>query len=173
MVTVEKILSAHVSDAVVEELAQDRKLELDHDDSTQFNLRVRIFGRISIHAFGIGTLLPLPFSSLPSHWVVLNGRVFTILIFRMYLTAFMDKSCSWIPAKERVRTVFPANVKGTSLCDICFSLSPRTHDRCYVAILLTLQRGISNPFGTTTKKTRSEELGDRSTTVRATKLCTL
>lgn len=41
---VEKVLSAHVSDAVVEELAQDRKLEWDHDDSTQFNLRVRIDG---------------------------------------------------------------------------------------------------------------------------------
>lgn len=38
--TVEKVLSAHVSDAVLEELAQDRKLELDHDDSTQFTMRV-------------------------------------------------------------------------------------------------------------------------------------
>ncbi|CAM9264236.1 unnamed protein product [Ectocarpus sp. 4 AP-2014] len=39
-VTVEHILSAHVSPNVLEELAQDRRLELDHDDSTQFNLRV-------------------------------------------------------------------------------------------------------------------------------------
>lgn len=39
-VTVEQILSGHVSPNVLEELAQDRRLELDHDDSTQFNLRV-------------------------------------------------------------------------------------------------------------------------------------
>lgn len=38
--TIERILSAHVSDAVLDELAHDRKLELDHDDSTQFNIRV-------------------------------------------------------------------------------------------------------------------------------------
>ncbi|CAN0261430.1 unnamed protein product, partial [Ectocarpus sp. 13 AM-2016] len=37
--TVEQILSAHVSPNVLEELAQDRRLELDHDDITQFNLR--------------------------------------------------------------------------------------------------------------------------------------
>ncbi|CAM9833334.1 unnamed protein product, partial [Scytosiphon promiscuus] len=39
-VKVEKILSAHVSLGVLEELAHDRRLDLDHDESTQLTLRV-------------------------------------------------------------------------------------------------------------------------------------
>lgn len=39
-VTVETVLSAHMSHAVMEELAQDRNPGIDHDDSTQFILRV-------------------------------------------------------------------------------------------------------------------------------------
>ncbi|CAM9385190.1 unnamed protein product [Hapterophycus canaliculatus] len=39
-VKMEKILSAHVSEVVLEELAHDRRLELDHDESTQLTLRV-------------------------------------------------------------------------------------------------------------------------------------
>ena len=39
-VTVETVLSAHISQAVLEELAKDRDPGTDHDDSTQFTLRV-------------------------------------------------------------------------------------------------------------------------------------
>ena len=39
-VTVETVLSAHMSQAVLEELAQDRNPGKDHDGSTQFILRV-------------------------------------------------------------------------------------------------------------------------------------
>lgn len=39
-VTVETLLSAHISRAVLEDLAQDRNPGTDHDDSTQFILRV-------------------------------------------------------------------------------------------------------------------------------------
>ncbi len=40
-VKTEKILSANVSEAALEEIAQDRRLELDHNENTQFTLRVR------------------------------------------------------------------------------------------------------------------------------------
>lgn len=39
-VTMERLISAHVSAAVLEDLAQDRDPLKDHDDSTQFVLRV-------------------------------------------------------------------------------------------------------------------------------------
>lgn len=39
-VTVETVLSAHMSQAVLEELAKDRDPGTDHDETTQFTLRV-------------------------------------------------------------------------------------------------------------------------------------
>lgn len=64
--TVENIISAHVSDAVLEELAQDRKLELDHDDSTQFNLRVsKTMAALTVLPPSIRRVCPAP----PLSWV--------------------------------------------------------------------------------------------------------
>lgn len=48
-VTVEQLLGAHISQEVLDLLANDRNPSTDHNDTTQFTLKVRICPRLGLN----------------------------------------------------------------------------------------------------------------------------